>query len=267
MLRLAKLEFLKLKTNKAFWILLGIYFVALLLIAFSGGGILQYLENNGFKYRNLSPVLLPIYDFEDIWQNLAWLGYFFKIFPALLIVISVCNEFQFKTHRQNIIDGLSRTEFLISKLSFALFIALLSSLAIFLIGLLLGFLYAADTSMDAILSNLIFVPAHAYQLFLYFMFAIFLALIIRKTAFTIMVLLIYTLMIEPIAAGIIGYYYPIAAPLLPLNAIYSVIAFPFSRYVFMQTPDYIGMPQFISATAWGVIFLFGIYYQLKKRDF
>lgn len=267
MVRLAKLEFLKLKTNRAFWILLGIYFVALLLIAFSGGGILQYLENKGVTYRGLSPVLLPIYDFEDIWQNLAWLGYFFKIFPALLIVISVCNEFQFKTHRQNIIDGLSRTEFLISKLSFALFIALLSAFAIFLIGLLLGFLYAADTSIGVIFYNAIFIPAHAYQLFLYFMFAIFLGLIIRKSAFTIMVLLIYTLMIEPIAAGITGHFYPVVAGLFPLNAISSLIAFPFSRYMFFQTPDYIGVPEFLTATAWGVIILFGIYYQLTKRDF
>lgn len=267
MLRLARLEFIKLKTNKAFWILLGIYFVALLIIAFSGGAVLQYLENKGVTYKGLSPILLPIYDFEDIWQNLAWLGYLFKIFPALLIVISVCNEFQFKTHRQNIIDGLSRSEFLISKLSFALFIALLSALAIGLIGLLLGLLYASDTSLGTIFYNAIFIPAHAYQLFLYFMFAIFLGLVIRKSAFTIMVLLIYTLMIEPIAAGITGYFYSGAASFFPLNAISSLIAFPFSKYVFIQTPDYIALPEFLIATAWGCIFLFGIYYQLKKRDF
>lgn len=267
MLRLAKLEFLKLKSNRAFWILLGIYFIALFIIAFSGGGILQYLENKGVTYRGLSPVLLPIYDFEDIWQNLAWLGYFFKIFPALLVVISVCNEFQFKTHRQNIIDGLSRTEFLISKLSFAFFIALVSSLAILFIGVVLGFLYAADTSLSAILYNAVFLPAHAYQLLLYFMFAIFLSLIIRKSAITMLVLLIYTLMIEPIAVGITSYFYPLAAPFFPLNAISSLIAFPFSRYVFIQTPDYIGLSELFAATAWGVLFLFGIYYQLTKRDF
>src|SRR5690554_1564066 len=130
MLRLVKLEFLKLKTNRAFWILLGIYFLALIVFAFSGGIILKYLENDGVNYQGLSPVMLPIYDFEDIWQNLAWLGYLFKIFPALLIIISITNEFQFKTHRQNIIDGLSRMEFFLSKLSFAIFLALLSAVVI-----------------------------------------------------------------------------------------------------------------------------------------
>ncbi|NEN25757.1 ABC transporter permease subunit [Cryomorpha ignava] len=267
MLRLVKLEFLKLKTNRAFWILLGIYFVALLLIAFSGGAILQYLENQGVTYRGLSPVILPIYDFEDIWQNLAWLGYFFKIFPALLIIISVTNEFQFKTHRQNIIDGLSRTEFFLSKLSFAIFLALLSALVILIIGLILGFLNASDTSVDAILYNAVFIPAHAYQLLLYFLFTMFLALIIRKSAFTIMVLLIYTLMIEPIAAGILGHFYPLIGSLLPLQAFSSIVAFPFTRYILLETPDYIGLVEFLKATGWGFVFLFGIFWQLKRRDF
>lgn len=267
MLRLIKLEFLKLKTNRAFWVLLGIYFIALLLIAFSGGAILQYLENKGVTYRGLSPVMLPIYDFEDIWQNLSWLGYFFKIFPALLIIISVTNEFQFKTHRQNIIDGLSRTEFFLSKLSFAVFLALLSAFVILCIGLILGFLNSSVTSLDAILYNAIFIPAHAYQLFLYFLFTMFLALIIRKSAYTIMVLLIYTLMIEPIAGAILGHYYPLIASLLPLQALSSLVVFPFTRYILLQTPDYIGLTEFLKATGWGVIFLFGIFWQLKRRDF
>lgn len=267
MLRLAKLEFLKLKTNKAFWILMGIYFVALIVLAFSGGIILKYLENDGVNYRGLSPVMLPIYDFEDIWQNLAWLGYFFKIFPALLIIISITNEFQFKTHRQNIIDGLSRTEFFLSKLSFTLFLALLSAFVIMCLGLILGFIHASDTSLDAILYSAFFIPAHAYQLLLYFLFAMFLSLIIRKAAFTILTLLIYTLMIEPIGGAILTYYYPLLGSLLPLEAFSAIVAFPFSRYVFLQTPDYIGLPEFLKATGWGVLMVFGIFYQLKKRDF
>ncbi len=267
MLRLFKLEFLKLKTNRAFWFLLGIYFLALLAVVFSGKYILQYLEYEGVTYGGLSATMLPIYDFEDIWHNLAWLSYLFKIFPALLIIISVTNEFQFKTHRQNIIDGLSRTEFFLSKLSFAIFLAVLSGAAILLIGLILGFLYASEVSVEAIFYNFIFIPAHAYQLLLYFMFAMFVALIIRKSAIAIMVLLIYTVMLEPIAAGIIGHFYPIIGSILPLEAISSIITFPFSRYVFMETPDYIGLIPTLKATVWGGIFLFGIFYQLKKRDF
>lgn len=267
MLRLIKLEFLKLKTNRAFWILLGLYFLSLLAVVFSGKYILQYLEYEGVTYRGLSATMLPIYDFEDIWQNLAWIGYFFKIFPALLIIISITNEFQFKTHRQNIIDGLSRTEFFLSKLFFSIFLALLSAAANLLIGLILGFLYASEVSIEAIFYNFVFIPAYAYQLLLYFMFAMFLALIIRKSAIAIMVLLIYTVMLEPIAVGIIGHFYPLIGSLFPLEVISSLVSFPFSRYIFMETPDYIGLIPFLKASAWGGIFLFGIFYQLKKRDF
>lgn len=267
MIRLIRLEFLKLKANRALWILLGLYMLCLVLIAFSGGTILKYIESIGFKYKSFSPTMLPIYDFEDIWQNLAWLGYFFKIFPAFLLIISITNEFQFKTHRQNIIDGLSRNEFFLSKLSFAAFLACLSGVLLFVLGIILGISNANLRSIDAFMGHLYFIPAHIFQLFLYFIFAIFLALLIRKSAITIVLVLLYTIFLEPIASTIIGHWYPIFASWLPLESFANVVRFPFSRYLFFKAPDFISISDLLIASTWGGIFLFGIFYQLKKRDF
>lgn len=267
MLRLIRLEFLKLKANRALWILLGLYMLCLTGVAFVGGSVLQYLENSGVEYRGFSPTMIPIYDFEDIWQNLAWLAYFFKIFPAFLIIISITNEFQFKTHRQNIIDGLSRTEFFLSKLTFAAFLAVLSGGLILLLGSLLGFINASLVSFSAFFYSIGFIPAHILQLFLYFLAAIFLAILIRKSAITIVLLLIYTLFIEPLAAGILGYWYPTAASLLPLEAFGNMVRFPFAKYIFLEAPDYIATADLTIALCWGAILVYGIFYQLKKRDF
>lgn len=267
MIRLIRLEFLKLKANRAMWILLGLYLLCLVLVAFSGGVILKFIENTGFQYKSLSPTMLPIYDFEDIWQNLAWLGYFFKIFPAFLLIISITNEFQFKTHRQNIIDGLSRTEFFLSKLSFAAFLACLSGALIFILGIILGLANATLRSFDAFTVHLYFIPAHIFQLFLYFILAIFLALLIRKSAITIVLLLLYTVFLEPIATAITGHWYPLVASWFPLKSFANVVHFPFSRYVFLRTPDFIALSDIATASIWGAIFVFGIFYQLKKRDF
>lgn len=267
MLRLIRLEYLKLRANRAMWILLGLYLLCLVLIAFSGGAILQFLENKGVQYKSLSPTMLPIYDFEDIWQNLAWLGYFFKIFPAFLLVISINNEFQFKTNRQNIIDGLSRTEFFLSKLSFAAFLACVSGILLFILGVILGFSNASAKTLEAFMANIEFIPGHIFQLFLYFIFAIFLALLIRKSSITIVLLLLYTIFLEPIAARIIGHWHPLIASWFPLETFSNIVHFPFSRYVFLQTPDYIAITDVLMASVWGVVFLIGIFYQLKKRDF
>lgn len=265
--RLVQLEFLKLKSNKALWWLLGLYLLAMIFISLSGGIILQYLANAGVRYRGFDPTLLPIYDFDDIWQNLAYLGYFFKIFPAFLIIISICNEFTFKTHRQNIIDGLSRWEFFSSKLAFAAFLSLLSGILVFVLGLILGFKNSDIKSMEVILAHIAFVPAHIIQLFIYFLAAMFLALLIRKSGITIILLLMYTLIIEPIAVALLNYYFEPVGSYLPLDSISSLVHIPFGRYILLETQTHIAAPDVLRAAVWCGILIYGIYYQLNKRDF
>ncbi len=264
--RLVQLEFLKLRGLRSLWVLLGLYVVAVVLISLSGGVILRSLSDMGVSYNGLDLTILPIYDFDDIWQNLTWLGYFFKIFPAFLLVISISNEFSYRTHRQNIIDGLSRTEFFLSKTSFALFLALLSGGLILILGLVLGGLYSDVSGVDVIFSHFMFVPGHILQVFLYFLWAIFLALLIRKSGITIVVILLYTIF-EFIGYLILNEFYPLIADWLPFQSIYAIIQFPYFRYVFLETQTYMAFTDVYKALVWGGIALYGIYYQLIKRDF
>lgn len=267
MIRLIRLEFLKLRANRALWILLGLYILCLAVVALTGNFVLDYLAAKGISYRGLDPTMLPIYDFEDVWQNLAWLAYFFKIFPALLLIISITNEFQFNTHRQNIIDGLSRTGFFLSKLSFAAFLAILSGLAILVLGTILGLANASVVSAQAYFYSFFFVPVHAIQLFSYFLFAIFLALLIRKSAVTIVLLLLYTLILEPIISGVLGIWWPGAGAWFPLNAFSNIIPFPFGKYILLESPDFVSPANLAIALLWAGVLFYGISYQLRKRDF
>ena len=43
------------------------------------------------------------------------------------MIISVTNEYSFKTHRQNVIDGVTRTQFIVTKLACGVIIALAST--------------------------------------------------------------------------------------------------------------------------------------------
>jgi ABC-type transport system involved in multi-copper enzyme maturation permease subunit len=267
MLKLIKLEYLKLKHNRAMWWLLGLYILAVILISFSGGFILQMLANNGVEYKGIDPTVIPIYAFDDIWQNLTYLGYFFKIFPAFLIIISICNEFSYKTHRQNIIDGLSRTEFFLSKTTFAAFLAVLSGVLMLILGLILGGLNSS-VGGDLIFTNIEFIPAHILQLLLYFLFAMFLAMLIRKTGVTIVLLLLYSLILEPIGAAIIQYNFgQFYGNLFPLESISTIVSFPFARYAFVETQNYVAIKELLIACGWGAVFTFFIFRILKKRDF
>ncbi len=105
-------------TYKVFWILMGLYFLFLVLGILMAG----FTINNGIDNINKhSPIPFPhitIYFFPDIWQNITFFASirFILILPAIVIIILITNEFTNKTIRQNIVNGMSRQEFLLSKL-------------------------------------------------------------------------------------------------------------------------------------------------------
>ena len=64
MIRALKLEWLKLKNYKVFWILFGMYILALIVISASGGFFLEWLKERGVKLEGgIDPTIIPIYDF------------------------------------------------------------------------------------------------------------------------------------------------------------------------------------------------------------
>ncbi len=270
MIRLIKIEFLKLSKLRAVWILIGLYLAALIGVSLSGKLLLDYLTGKGVEFNGLNPGMIPIYDFNDIWQNLAFIAGYFKIFPGLILIISVSNEFSYQTHRQNIIDGLSRTEFFLSKLSFAGFLAIVSAVFLLCIGLVLGFRYSPVTDFANVTEQMFFIPVHALQFFTYFLFATWLIMVIRKAAITIVLLLLYTVVLEPIAVGLLYsglFNLPHIADLLPLQAISNLIPMPFGKYALQYTQDFVGTRELITALLWAGLLTGGIFYILRKRDF
>lgn len=266
MLRLVRIEFLKLKSNRAMWVLLGLYFLAIASVAIGSGAFLDYLTSKGVDYRGINPSIFPIYDWEDIFHNLAYLASFFSVLPAFLLIISVSNEFTYKTHRQNIIDGLSRTEFFLSKLSFAAFLALVSGAFLLILGTVLGLIHS-ESNFSAFADSLIFIPGHAFQLFCFFLFSILLILLVRKTGFTIVLLLIYALVLEPILSAILKWQVPELGIILPLDSISAIVRVPFSKYILLQTQDYIAWFDILRGGVWGAVFTGLIFLILKRKDF
>jgi len=119
MKRLLKIEWLKSWPSRYFRVMLGIWLFAFVSIPVGVKLFLVYIESKGFSLDDLPGIEatdLPIFDFVDIWQNLAYLYKGISIFMAILIIINITNELDYKTFRQNVIDGMSKTEFLGSKL-------------------------------------------------------------------------------------------------------------------------------------------------------
>ena len=93
------------------------------LVTSSGMEFLKWLKSKGADFDEVDILRVPLYHFPDIWQNLTYISTYFQPILAIIVIISLTNEFSFKTIRQNIIDGFDRKDFLVSKL-LSIFISL-----------------------------------------------------------------------------------------------------------------------------------------------
>lgn len=249
------------------------YLLALLLIASAGGLFLEWLKRQGADFNGIDPTIIPIFDFPDIWQNITYLGSFMKIFMAFIVIISVNNDLTYNTLRQNIIDGFSKKEYLGSKMMMILTMALVSTLFIFIAGLVNGSIYSHVFGAEVIFDELEFLVAYFYEIVVYCTLAFLLALIVKKAGFVIVALFLYTIMFEPIAVAILEnapYFrdgiWPEIAQFFPIKSLNNLIKVPFGRYVFMEIEDNISLKAIAITFGWFIVYLSSISFILNKRD-
>lgn len=272
MIRAFTLEWLKLRSYRIFWILFAIYLLAQLVITNGGVLLLEWLKNQGADFNGIDPTIIPIYDFPDIWQNTAWLGSFVKVLIAFIIIISVNNDLAYNTMRQNIIDGVSKKEFILSKFSLILLISAICALVLFGSGLITGLVYSNVTASKYIFDELEYVVAYFYQLVIFSTMAFLLALIIKKAGFVIVFLLFYSSFLEPVVTSIMQYadfakdQASWAVKFFPVYAINNLIDVPFPKYILREIQDDILWYEWLIASAWLAIFTYLIVYLLNRRD-
>ena len=272
MIRLLQIEWLKLKHYRPFWILMGLTALITIGVCSSGMLFMNFLKNEGADFRGFDPTMLPLYDFPDIWQNLAYVASYFKILPAFIVIISVANEFSNRILRQNIIDGLSKKEWLLSKLLFIGIIAISFTAIVGLIGIVTGLIYAHPDSLRSMFSGTSFLLAYCLDVFIFLVFAMLLTMIVRRGGLVIMGLFMYTFMLEPFAVQFLTYYPDLPdsvraiAPFLPVRAIHNLVRIPFPRYLFWEIQDYVSLKDLIVALCWAGFFIATSYWILKRKD-
>lgn len=273
MIRVLKLEWLKIRNYRVFWILTIMYLLALIVIASGGMFFLEWLKSEGADFQGINPTIIPIYDFPDIWQNTTYLATFVKVLLAFIVIISVNNDVTYNTLRQNIIDGISKKEYIFSKLSFIITMAAISTLFLFVLGFINGSIYSHVWGMDYIFDEMEFLAVFFYEVIIYCTLAFLLSLIIKKAGFVIVALFLYTLMFEPIATTIMinapalaDGIAPEIAQFFPIKSLNNLISVPFGRYVFMEIEDNVSIKALTIATGWFVFYLSSIFYILNKRD-
>lgn len=277
MYRLLQIEIHKLKNSRASIVLILTYFALLTSIAliaaikFDIGPIKFHLAEQG------------IFNFPYVWHFNTFIASFFKLFLLLVIVSMVSNEYSNKTLKQNLIDGLSKKEFVLSKFYTVVLFALISTFFVFVVSMILGLVYSDFNEFSIIFSDLEYLLAYFVKLLGFFSFGLFLGLLIKRSAFAVGAMLIWFIL-EAISYNVLKWnifkdtniadnIYQFA----PLQSMWNLIDEPFSRLNAVKTLatqigenidyDYaVHWYQIVIVLCWTMIFIYASYYILKKRD-
>jgi len=274
MLRLLNIEIHKLKYNRASRILIFIYFLLLTSIAliaaikFDIGPVKFHLAEMG------------IFDFPYIWHFNTYVAAILKFFLLLVIVSMMSNEYSNKTLKQNLIDGLSKKEFVLSKFYAVILLAGISTLFVFIVSIILGYSYSDFNEFSIVTTDLEYLIAFFVKLVGFFSFGLFLGILVKRSAFAVGAMLVWA-MAEGFAKGMLYWkqeaYVSEIMRFFPLEAISNLIKEPFTRLSAVKTvakqvgedlsKDFSVQPlDVLIVLIWTFIFVYLSYSILKKRD-
>ncbi|MCO5260135.1 MAG: ABC transporter permease [Crocinitomicaceae bacterium] len=275
MKRLLAIEWNKLFYYKSTRIFTLLYFVLLIVI----GVILAFIKPTigGVK---LDIVQLGFFKFPTIWQNITYLVAIGKIFLAIIIVLNITNEFSNGTLKQNLIDGMSKKEFLYSKLLTSFVLVAISTLFVFFITLILGLVFAKGESVS--FQGIEFMSAYFLKLVFFFVFCAFLSLLLKKSALALLGIVVWWIgeavikTIEAVATMNIGKEGDtnsfLLSNYLPLSSSSNLIDFPKIKIEGFITGQSIFVYQsvnwsfFVVTLLYTALFIWLAYWLLKKRD-
>ena len=255
MWHLIKIEWLKIYKYRAFIILLGLFVLSVLGLNYIVNEITSMRENPLSAFTNTA------FSFPKVWHTATYLSSFLLFIPGLIMILLLCNEFSFKTHRQNVIDGVSRSQFIHTKLLLALIFSLLLTLLVTLTACLFGAINGGGTFS---LTSMRYIPYFFIQSILYLNVGMVFALIFKRSGISIGVYFLYIFILENVLSLILNKYLSPLGALLPLEASDNLIPVPVSLGLPDNTPGegYL----LIACLVWIIASVWFCKYKFEKHD-
>ncbi|SFC98707.1 ABC transporter permease [Flavobacterium phragmitis] len=277
MKRLISIELQKIWMNKASKILTLTYFILLSFIALIAS---IKFDVGPFKFHLAE---MGIFNFPFIWHFNTYIAAWLKFFLAIVIVSMMANEYSYGTLKQNLIDGLSKKEFILSKFLTVVLFAFCSTIFVFIMSLILGLVFSSYNELDVIIMDLDYLLAFFVKLTGFFSFCLFLGILVKRSAFALGFLLVWSIA-EGIIKGILKFkIFPESntdeyiMQFLPLESMSNLIIEPFSRLsVVKNIGTQIGIETDVNysvnysavliVSIWTFLFINFSYKLLKNRD-
>ncbi len=274
MLRLITIELQKLLLSRVNKILIFISFILPFTVL-----ILSSIQINFFGFFTLELGELGIFNFPIIWHITTFFASYFKFFFAIVVVSMIGNEYSNKTIKQNLIDGLSKKEFILSKFYTIVFFSLISTVLIGVASFLIGLYYSSYTEASIIVRETEYLLAYFVKLVGFFSLCLFFGMLVKRSAFALAFLFILYI-VEWLVFW--GAYKALGTSeaafkvknFMPLESMYKLIDQPFQRVVITKFPDNADLTydygvhwyELLIVISWTAIFVLLSYRLLKTRD-
>lgn len=253
MIGLLKIEWIKIKQYRTFWVFIGIFILSTLTVYWAFD-----------RFAQSGPTdLSQVYRFPQAWYFSSYVGSWFTLFLALLTINLVSNEISFRTLRQHITDGMTASEVIRSKVLLIAAISLgamvFTMLTCLTIALIKGTISSAmlDTKM------LIYPARLFWNCFGLCSAGMMIALLMKRSALSILVFLGWYWLLEPILGR--AWLKDVYA-FFPLNSLDEFVPSPFS----IDPPGfglrYTGTTELILGLIFPIVFIIISYRLLRSRD-
>jgi ABC-type transport system involved in multi-copper enzyme maturation permease subunit len=277
MKRLLAIELQKIWKNRASRVLTISYFVILSFIALIAS---INIKIGSFQLHFAE---MGIFNFPFIWHFNTYIAAILKFFLAIVIVSMMANEYSYGTLKQNLIDGMSKKEFVLSKFLTVVLFAFVSTFFVFVMSLILGYSFSSYTELSIVFSDMDYLLAYFVKLVGFFSLCLFLGVLVKRSAFAIGFLFVWNI-IEGIANGILSFkVFPKSntasqiTQFFPLESMSNLIVEPITRLSVIKNiqtavgdtnvKDYsVHFSSIFIVLVWTTLFIFLSYKIIKKRD-
>jgi len=269
MINILQTEWLKIKSYRAFWWIMGITALSYPGINYIFYSLYKNVLRNENGLGEMAKLIGNPFSFPEVWHTVAYFSSWFIFIPAVVAIMFITNEYSFRTHRQNVIDGWSRNEFLVSKLLDIVIISLVITVLYFIVSLIMGFANSADGSGN-IFRLFYYTGLFALQTFAQLSVAFFVGFLVKKAFIALGVFLFYYIILEPILVNVakvkandIGRFLPleISDRLIPVPAFLGKI----DRKAYDASLQAIGPHIFYTVIITALIWLF-CFRIINRRD-
>lgn len=270
-----KTEWLKLKHYKAFWLLLSVT-----AISYPGiNGIAYYAFKDSIDAKSQSGQLVKMllgnpFAFPQSFHTTAYLSSFFTFIPAIVVIMLVTNEYLFKTHRQNIIDGWKKNTFIWGKFISVLLVTLIVTFFYLAVASFIGVIATKEMSGVNVFEKVHYIGLFFLQVFCQLSMAFLLGLLIRKAFIAYGIYIFYSFILENILSGFFrlkskkwgvdyGHYLPfeISDRLIPLPPSIGKFNAADNQLAIAAINNHVVYTLMLTAFVWLLSF-----YIFKKRD-